>query len=236
MGSSPGGRASRCMSCFYICLFLTRKQCFGFLWEEIYQTNKHKEIRRDTPTSGRKSSRGGVPLVSWKCPVCSADILSNLCGIIRERPRGVENSGGGEHTVNSAKNPSPKTFLDPPHTIRFPPPPFFGNSLSFPLKARGTDQTNPNFWGLQKCFWRAHSAVRFPPPKFTRYVLPPPQPLPKITHKLGRDVPDVKGLAPKPSPGHFRGTQTVKFLYATARFLEGFLKGPLTVSASQKGS
>ena len=96
---------------------------------------------------------------------------------------GWKTQGGGKHTVNSAKNPSPKTFLDPPPTIRFPPP-FFGDSLSFPLKERGTDQTNPNFWGLQKWFWRAHSAVRFPPPpKFTRYVLPPPQPLPEKTPK-----------------------------------------------------
>ena len=33
-------------------------------------------------------------------------------------------------------------------------------------------------------------------------------------HKSGRDVPDVPGLTPKPSPGHFRGRPTTKFLYA----------------------
>ena len=29
-----------------------------------------------------------------------------------------------------------------------------------------------------------------------------------ITHKSGRDVPDVPGFAPKPFPGHFRGILT----------------------------
>ena len=130
-------------------------------------------------------------LVRKKTPLIIKD-RSLQCGLwpqIRERPRGVENSGGGgggKHTANSAKNPSPKTFLDPPTYDTFPPPPFFGDSLSFPLKERGTDQTNPNFWGLQKWFWRAHSAVRFPPPppKFTRYVLPPPEPLPKQNSQI----------------------------------------------------
>ena len=49
----------------------------------------------------------------------------------------------------------------PPTMIRVPP--FFGDSLSIPYKERGTNQTNPNFWGLQRWFWRANSAVRFPP-------------------------------------------------------------------------
>ena len=31
-----------------------------------------------------------------------------------------------------------------------------------------------------------------------------------LTHKPGRDVPDVPGLAPKPSPGHFQGISAVK--------------------------
>ena len=38
-------------------------------WEEK-NTNKHKEIRLDTPTSGPQPSRGLVPFVPWKCPVC----------------------------------------------------------------------------------------------------------------------------------------------------------------------
>ena len=87
--------------------------------------------------------------------------------LFRERPR-----GGGKHAVNSAKNPSPKTFLDP--HLRYVPPPFFGDSLSFPLEERGADQTHPNFWGLQKWFWRAHSAVRFPPPPNSRDTFCPP--------------------------------------------------------------
>ena len=87
--------------------------CFvGFGGKE--ETNKHKEILRDTPTFGPQPSRGCVPFVLWKCPVCPANILSNPCG---------------------------------------------------------------------------------------------------ITHKLGWDVPDVPGFAPKPSRGHFQGTPTTKFLY-----------------------
>ena len=69
---------------------------------------------------------------------------------------GWKTQGGGKHTVNWVKNPSPKTFLDPQPTIRFPPL-FFA--------ALRPDQPQ---------FLRPHSAVRFRPPKFTRYVLPPP--------------------------------------------------------------
>ena len=90
---------------------------------------------------------------------------------LRERPRGVENSGGGggKHTVNSAKNPSPKTFLDPPPTIRFPPPPYFGDSLSFPLEERGTDQTQPQFLRPPKVVLESTlCSTPPPPPKFTR--------------------------------------------------------------------
>ena len=48
---------------------------------EERKTNKHKVIRPDTPTSGPEPSHGRVLFVPWKCPVCPADILSNLCGI-----------------------------------------------------------------------------------------------------------------------------------------------------------
>ena len=41
------------------------------------------------------------------------------------------------------------------------------------------------------------------------------------THKSSRDVPDVLGLAPRPSPGHFRGIPAAKFLYVS-----GLQKGP----------
>ena len=53
------------------------------------KTNKHKELRRDTPTSGLQPSRGHVPFVPWKCPVCQPDILSNLCGTTHKAGRGV---------------------------------------------------------------------------------------------------------------------------------------------------
>ena len=48
--------------------------------------------------------------------------------------------GGGKHIVK----PIPKNVFGPPH-LRYVPPPLFGDSLSSPLKERGTDQTNPNF-------------------------------------------------------------------------------------------
>ena len=38
---------------------------------------------------------------------------------------------GGKHTVSSAKNPFPKMILDPPPTIRFPPP-FLATLCHFP--------------------------------------------------------------------------------------------------------
>ena len=76
---------------------------------------------------------------------CRVWFILPTMGKLSESGRGGwKTQGGGKHTVNSAKNPSPKAFLDPPPTIRFPPP-FVGDSLSFPLKERGTDQTNPNF-------------------------------------------------------------------------------------------
>ena len=52
--------------------------------------HKHQEIRREHPTSGSQPSRGRVPFVPSKCPVCPTDVLSNLCGITHrlgpERP------------------------------------------------------------------------------------------------------------------------------------------------------
>ena len=81
---------------------------------------------------------------------------------IGERQRGWKTQGGWKTYRKFGVKPLPKNVWTPPPTIRFPP--LFGISVSFPLKERGTDQTNPNFWGLQKWFWRAHSPVRFPPP------------------------------------------------------------------------
>ena len=86
---------------------------------------------------------------------------------IRERPRGVDNSGGWKTYRKFGEKTLPKNVFGPPTYDTFFPP-LFGDSLSFPLKERGTDQTNPNLWGLQKWFWKAHSAVRFPPPPNSR--------------------------------------------------------------------
>ena len=47
----------------------------------------------------------------------------------------------------------------------------------------------------------------------------------RTTHKSGRDVPDVPGFAPKPSPGHIRGTPTTKFLYVF--FVYRFFRLPI---------
>ena len=91
-------------------------------------------------------------------------MLSKFLTYVREKTRGVENSGEGK---TYHKTPSPKTVLDPPPPmIRFPLPPSFVHALSFSLEGTGTDQTNPIFWALQNWFWRARSIVRFPPPKF----------------------------------------------------------------------
>ena len=64
--------------------------------------------------------------------------------LFREQPRGVENSGGWKTYRKFGEKPIPKNVFGPPTYDTFPPP-FFGDSLSFPLKERGTDQTNPNF-------------------------------------------------------------------------------------------
>ena len=51
------------------------------------KTNKDKG--RDTPTSRPQTSCGPVPFVQWKCPICPAGILSNLCGITHKSGRDV---------------------------------------------------------------------------------------------------------------------------------------------------
>ena len=74
------------------------------------KTNEHKENRQDTSTSGPQLCRGHVPFVPWKCPVCPADILSNLCGI-------TQKSGGGVLDVSGlAPEPSPGHFQTIPTT------------------------------------------------------------------------------------------------------------------------
>ena len=59
-----------------------------YYWEEE-KTNKNKEIRRDTHTSGPQPSGGRVPFVLWKCPVSPADILSKLGRSCRGAMRGA---------------------------------------------------------------------------------------------------------------------------------------------------
>ena len=61
-------------------------------WEE--KTNRHKEIRQDTPTSGPQPSRGRVPFVLWKCPICPADVMSNLCGVTCKSGRDIPDVPG----------------------------------------------------------------------------------------------------------------------------------------------
>ena len=68
---------------------------------------------------------------------------------------GVGSSGGG---VGSTVKPSSKTCLGPstgPQQPMIRSPPLLGNPCH--LKERGTDQTSPNFRGVQKWFWRARS-------------------------------------------------------------------------------
>ena len=59
----------------------------------------------------------------------------------RERQRGGKPRQGGKHTGK----PLPKNVFGPPHLQYVSPLPFLGDSLSFPLKERGTGQTNPTF-------------------------------------------------------------------------------------------
>ena len=54
------------------------------------KNNKHKEFWRGTsPPFGSQPSRGHVPFVPWKCPICPADILSYQCGITHKPGRDV---------------------------------------------------------------------------------------------------------------------------------------------------
>ena len=62
----------------------------------------------------------------------------------RERPRGVENSGGWKTYRKFGEKPLPKNVFGPPTYDTFPPPLFWRLSV-ISLKRRGTDQTNPNF-------------------------------------------------------------------------------------------
>ena len=149
------------------------------------------------PVSPGRPDLSPIPTYSPGGP----NLLSPISTYFSESGQGGwKTQGGGKHAVNSAKNPSPKTFLDPPTYDTFPPP--FGDSLSFPLKERGTDETNPNFWGLQRWFWRAHSAVRFPPPQIHAIRFAPPSAAAQISfHKKAPWTGHLNFLVPDTSGG-----------------------------------
>ena len=66
-------------------------------------------------------------------------------------------------------HPSQKGVLDPPSYGTFSTP-FRCHCSVFPLQKSKREQNRSNFGGLQTCFGRVRSLVRFPPP----YVLHPP--------------------------------------------------------------
>ena len=132
---------------------------------------------RSMPPSGQR--------VVYMPPMCITIRLPfvSRCFCRSIRVRGLTESGQGGWKLRGGetyrKTPPQKRLWTPPHLRYGSPAPFWRLSV-ISLKGRGTDQTNPNFWGLQKWFWRARSAVRFPlPPNSTWYVLPRP-PLRKI--------------------------------------------------------
>ena len=78
---------------------------------------------------------------------------------------GWKTQGGGKTYRKFGLKPLPKNVFGPPAYDTFPPPPpFFGrlSVISFKKKEAPTRATPIS--ELQKWFWRAHSAVRFPPP------------------------------------------------------------------------
>ena len=99
---------------------------------------------------------------------------------IRERPRGVENSGGWKTYRKFGEKPLPKNVFGPPAYDTFWPPPFLARLSVISLKRKGHRPDQSQFQSvLSKTGFGEHTLQYvFPPPKFTRYVLPPPQPLP----------------------------------------------------------
>ena len=93
----------------------------------------------------------------------------------------VENWGGGGVNIQYTVKPLPKTFyFGPPTMIR---PPLFGDSLSFPLKERGTSgqPDKSQFLRPPKVVLESTLYNRFPhPPKSQDTFCPPLQPLLKI--------------------------------------------------------
>ena len=110
------------------------------------------------------------PQFVWcKRPVCSADILSNLCQ--RKTKGGGKTRGGGE---TYHKTPPQKRFWTPPLMIRFPPPPLFTQCHS-PQRKRAQTRQIPFSKASKTGFGGGALWYVFPPPpKIARYVLPPP--------------------------------------------------------------
>ena len=105
-----------------------------------------------------------------------------ISGILfRERPRGVENSGGWKTYRKFGEKPLPKNVFGPPTYDTFPPPPFFWRLSVISLKRKRHRPDQPQFLRPPKVVLESTLCSTFsPPPKFTRYVLPPPQPLPNL--------------------------------------------------------
>ena len=86
---------------------------------------------------------------------------------------GWKTQGGGKHTVNSAKNPSPKTFLDPPPTIRFPPP-FFWRLSVVSLKRERHRPDQAQFLRPPKVVLESTLCSTFSPPQIHAIRFAPP--------------------------------------------------------------
>ena len=91
---------------------------------------------------------------------------------LRERPRGVENSGGWKTYRKFGEKPSPKTCLDPPPTMRFPPPFWRLSVISLKRKRHRPDQLR--FLRLQKWFGEHTLQYVSPPPNSRDTFCPPP--------------------------------------------------------------
>ena len=102
-------------------------------------------------------------LSHWSAKV-TGDLVQELSGTPRPLyfPKSIAGTDS-EHTVNSAKNPSQKAFLDPPPTIRFPPPLFWRLSvISLKTKRRRPDQ--PQFLRPPKVVLESTLCSTFCPP------------------------------------------------------------------------
>ena len=120
--------------------------------------------------------------------------------------------------------PSPKTFLDHPPTIRFPPPFWRLSVISLKRKRHRPDQSQ--FLRPPKVVLDSTLCSTFPPPPNSRrYVLPPPQPLPNL-----------KGLGIRPLVSASRGlghlTAPERLSGASGRLFRGL--GPRKGVRSQR--